>query len=528
MSQLAGAAALVRPILRRDRTRFVAWTAAILLLVLVTATSTKDLYPTQADLAAAARLAEGNAAALAFNGPAVALDTMGGQIAFQLGAFGLTVVGLMAVLLTGRLTRGEEEGGRLELLRSMPIGRHAPLVASVAVVGAAVVAVGAASAAVLVGQDLPVAGSVALGLALAVVGLFFVGVTSLTAQLSENARVASGIAGAVLGAAFAIRAVGDAYAPGLSWLSPIGVAQKSRPFGDEVWWPLLLLALAAVALLAVAARLASRRDFGSGLLPPRPGPATAEPALGRPLGLARRLTQATVAWWTVGILLLAVVYGSLASAIDDFVSDNDALTDYFARGGGSLVDSYLATALLLNALLPAGAAVQVLLRIRSEEVDGRGEAVLATPTSRVAWAGSFVAVAVVGSTVGLLAGGVGTGVGAAISLGDAGQVGRLTAAAMAYLPAVWVLVGFGVAALGLVPRWSVVAAWVAWGGCLFVAFFGGLIEVPQAIADLSPFEHVPLVPSEPVALLPLVVLLLVAAGLVAAGAAGLRRRDVPA
>ena len=97
-----------------------------------TAASTKSLYPTQADLDAAALAARDNPAALAFNGPDQALDTIGGQVAFQVGAFGLVMVGLMSVLLVGRLTRGEEDSGRLELVRSMPVGRHAPLAAGLA------------------------------------------------------------------------------------------------------------------------------------------------------------------------------------------------------------------------------------------------------------------------------------------------------------------------------------------------------------------------------------------------------------
>jgi ABC-2 type transport system permease protein len=527
MKQLAGAAALVRPILRRDRVRFGAWLVAILLLVVVTAVSTRDLYPTQADLDGAAAVAEGNAAALAFNGPAVALDTMGGQIAFQLGAFGLTMAGLLAVLLTSRLTRGEEEGGRLELLRAMPIGRHAPLAASVAVVSVLLGGVGAASAAVLVAQDLPVAGSVAMGLSITVVGLFFVGLTALTAQLSENARVASGAAGAALGAAFGIRGVGDAYAPGLSWMSPIGLAQKSRPYGGEVWWPLALEAALGLALLVAAVRLANRRDFGAGLFPPRPGPAHADVGLGRPLGLALRLTRASILWWSVGTLTLAALYGSLASAIDDFVGDNATMADYFSRGGGSLVDSFLSTTLLLNALLPAGAAVQVLLRVRSEEGDGRAELVLSTATSRWRWAGSFVAVALIGSAMSLLAGGLGLGISAAASLGDPAEVARLAAASLAYLPAVWAVVGVGVLVLGLAPRWSA-AVWGAWTFCLVLAFFGSLLDLPAVVTDLSPFQHVPLVPGEPFDVVPVAVTLVVAMGLTGVGAAGMRRRDIPA
>jgi ABC-2 type transport system permease protein len=98
---------------------------------------------------------------------------------------------------------------------------------------------------------------------------------------------------------------------------------------------------------------------------------------------------------------------------------------------------------------------------------------------------------------------------------------------MAYLPAVWVVIGAGVALIGLRPRWSV-AVWAAWAFCLVLAFFGTLLDLPALVDDLSPFQHIPLVPSEDLDVVPLVVLLGVAAALLAAGAAGLRRRDLPA
>ena len=52
------------------------------------------------------------------------LDTVGGQVAFQTGTFGLILMGLMSVFMLGRLTRGEEEAGRSELVRSLPVGPH--------------------------------------------------------------------------------------------------------------------------------------------------------------------------------------------------------------------------------------------------------------------------------------------------------------------------------------------------------------------------------------------------------------------
>ena len=524
MSPLTGTGGLLRFLLRRDRVRVAVWVAAIVLLVVVTAESTKGLYSTQADLDQAAAVSIDNPAALAFNGPAQALDTMGGQVAFQVGAFGLSVVALMSLLLVNRMTRVEEDSGRLELVRSMAVGRHAPLAAALLLVTGVNVVVGALVAASLVAADLPVAGSIVFGASFTVLGVVFTALAAVTAQVAENPRVAAGTAGAVLGASFVLRAVGDIGDGTVSWLSPIGWAQKARPYAGERWWPFLVALAAAGILTAVAAQLTARRDFGAGLVAPRPGPARG--GLGSALDLAARLQRGTVAWWAFALLLTGAAYGSIAEDIGDFVNDNEALEDLLAAtGGAGITDSYLGFCLLTLALIAAGFALQAVLRLRSEESELRAEPLLATRTGRLTWVGSHLVLAVGGTLAVLAAGGLGTGVVYAAVAGDAGQVPRLVGAALVHAPAVWLVIGVTVALFGLAPRWAV-AGWAVLGAGFVLGMFGPILDAPGWVLDLSPFEHTPLVPAEDLDLLPLAVLTALAAGLTAAGLAGFRRRDV--
>lgn len=526
MTALLGTGPLVRLIVARDRVRLLAWVGGILLLVVVTAASTKGLYPTQADLDEAAIASQDNPAALAFNGPAQALDTLGGQVAFQVGAFGLIMVGLMSLLLVGRFTRGEEDSGRLELVRAMPVGRHAPLAAGLLVVAGAHVILGALVAVSLLLQDLPTTGSIVFGASFTAFGLAFAGITAVAAQVSENPRVASGAAGAVLGAAFAVRAVGDIGDGTLSWLSPMGWAQKARPYAGERWWPLLLCVLLGAGLTWLATALAVRRDFGAGMVAPTPGPAAAAPWLGSPIGLAARLHRGAVLWWTASALALGLVYGSLADSIDEFVGNNQSLQDVLAAAGqGSLTDTYLSTCLLIMALTAGGPAIQIVQRLRTEEAGQRAEAVLATGTSRWAWASSHLVAALAGSALTLAVGGLGLGLAYAAVGGGAEQVPRLLGAALAYVPAVWLLAGLAVALFGLVPRWTT-GAWLALVGCLVIGMFGALLELPNWVTDLSPFEQTPAMPADPLRALPLAVLSVVAAGLTAVGLSAFRSRDI--
>ncbi|HLF40147.1 MAG TPA: ABC transporter permease [Acidimicrobiia bacterium] len=526
MKELTGTAELIRFVIRRDRVRIATWVLSIVVLVWLTAASVDALFPTQADLDEAAAASEDNAAALAFNGPAQALDTRGGQVAFQVGAFGLLSAGLMSLFMVGRLTRGEEEAGRVELVRALPVGSRAPTAAALVTVAAMNASVGMLVTLALLGQGLPAPGSVTFGVSFTLLGLVFAGVAVVAAQVTENTRVVYGVTGAVLGAAFVVRAAGDVGDGTLSWFSPIGWAQKARPFAGERWWPFLLLVGAGAGLVVTAGAFAARRDLGGGLVAPRPGPAVASPGLGTPLGLATRLQRGSLIGWSAAVFLGGVSYGSIADSVDDFVADNEALADMLARVQGvDLTDSYLATSLRILAISAAGFAIQSVLRMRGEETSLRAEPVLATPVSRARWAGSHLAVAFGGSVVILALAGLATGLSYAAVGGDVGTVPELVGAALAYVPALWLLAGLAAALAGAAPR-AIPAAWVALVACFVIGMLGELLGLPGWVIDLSPFEHVPLLPAVDLAVVPLLVLAAVAAALTGAGLAGLGRRDI--
>lgn len=523
---LTGVAPLTRFAVRRERVRMVVWIASIVLVVVATVGSIKGLYPKQSDLDAAARASKDNAAAIIFNGPPQGLDTVGGQVAFQTGTFGLILMGLMSVFMLGRMTRGEEEAGRAELVRSLAVGQHALPASALLTVGAMNVVTGALVTLSLVGLGLPAAGSVVFGLSFTLFGLLLAAVTLVAAQVTENTRVVYGIGGLVIGAAFLLRAIGDVGDGTISWLSPIGWAQKTRPFAGDVWWPFLVI-VAATALLAwAAAALAQHRDLGAGLVAPRAGPARAAPSLGSPLGLALRLQRGSVIGWSAGMAVLAISYGSITDSINDFVKDNQSLTDIIAaQGGGTLVQQYLAMSFRILALVASGFAIQSAVRVRTEEAAGRAEPVLATPVSRTRWARSHLALAFGGSVAVLALVGAAFGLSDAVVTGDASAIGDALVGALAFVPAVWVLVGFTAVLVGVFPR-ATVAAWGALGACFVIGMFGQLLDLPSWLQDVSPFQHVPRYPAADLELLPLVVLLLVALALTALGLAGLRRRDV--
>lgn len=434
----------------------------------------------------------------------------------------------MSIFLVNRHSRQEEDEERTEVVRSNPVGRHAPIAAAVAVVALANLLIAVACGVGFVALDYPALGSVVLAASLLACGLAFTGIAAVVAQVAAGSRTSLGLSSAALGAAFVLRAVGDVGDSWPRWLSPIGWAQGVRAFADERWWPLALALVFAFAAVLGAFWLSTRRDLGSGILPQRPGPARASRWVSTPVGLAVRLQLGALVGWTVGLFLVGTLYGSIGQDVEDMIEENPVMADFLAQlEGVDVTDAYFATAMALQGLLAAGFTISSALRVRSEESAGRAEAVLAGPVSRWRWTASHLLVAGVGTVVVVGAGGLGVGVAFAIVTDDPGQVVRLTAASLAAVPAVLLLGALAVALFGSSPRFAL-AAWAGLAVAVLVELFGEVLRLPDWTRMVSPVHHVPGLPAEGVEVLPLVVLSALAIGLVAFGMNGFRTRDVRA
>jgi ABC-2 type transport system permease protein len=470
----------------------------------------------------------GNSALIIQAGPGFGLDdpTLGAVVMNETAQWLFIAAAVMSVFMVVRHTRTEEEVERAELVRAAPVGRHAALAS--AMIGTFVVnaAIAVGNIVALLAFGLPTAGSIAFGASMVGVGMVFAAVAAVTAQIASGSRAALATAGLVIGVAFVLRAIGDVGNGVLSWASPIGWAQAIRPYADERWWVLLVPVVATILLLLAARALQDHRDYGSGLVAQRGGCAEAPECLSSALGLAVRLQRGSLVGWAVGLGSLAFFYGLVADQAEQMIEDNPDMADFFAQlGVASVTDAFLSTAMLIMALFATGFTVASVLRLRSEEVSGRADPVLATPVGRRQWAWSHLAVALIGTTVLALVCGVAMGAGAALVLGEAAKVGELTAAGLVMVPAMWLLAGATMLVHGLLPRWSL-AAWALVAWVFVAAMFGILLDLPQWLLNLSPFQHVPALPAASMSWTPIVVLTAIAAALIAAGLWALGRRDL--
>jgi ABC-2 type transport system permease protein len=521
-----GAGTLLRFMLRRERRGLPWWLLGVTFLWTYQSVGSQSLYDTPEKLARLRDTLGANAALVAMSGPKELLDTIGGEVVFEIFAYSAVVVALMNMFLIGRHTRSDEDTGRAELIRSARVGRHAPLAAALGLAGLANLAVAVLVFAGMAGTGLPVAGSLVVAGAVAGVGLTFAALTAVAVQVFESPRALYGAVGAAMGAAFMLRAAGDAGDGTLSWLSPFGWGQRTFPYVENRLWPLVLPIVATVVLVAIAVALQDRRDLGAGLLPTRPGRPTASWALRSPLGLAWRLQRGALIGWTSGLLLLGAAYGSFGDAIEQYIADNPEVANFFPGGAANIVNSYLAFTMLFCALITAAYGVTSALRARGEEASGRAEPVLATATSRASWLSSHLIVAMAGSAVVLVAAGLGQGLSYAQAISDTSQIPRMMGVGLVYVPAVWLIIGLAVLGFGWLPRAASAIAWTALGLCFFIALFADLVDLPAWLRNASPFAQTPEAPLESVTATPLLGIAAVVAVLLAGGFVGFRRRDV--
>jgi len=514
---------LIRLGLRRDRVFLPAWLGFLAFAVVITGSSYKNLYDTPQSRAEVVHGLGDTPATLALYGRIYA-DSVGGLVAWRLLGISLALVGLMSILIVVRHTRADEESGRAELVGAGVVDRRAPLTAALLIAAGANVVLGVLVAIALAALGIGATGSIAVGVAFAAAGAMFAAVAAVAAQLAVFARSATAIAGAALGAAYLIRAIGDAGPHWLSWLSPLGWMQQLRPYAGERWWVLLLALALIVPLVATAFAVLERRDLGAGIIAPRAGPASGE--LATPLQLAWRLQRGPLAGWTAAFAIVGAALGSIASDIGNVIGDSESVRTALEDLGGSkdLSDAYLATSMTVFGLIAALYAVQAVLRLRGEETAGHAEMLLATGISRRRWVFSHVAIAAAGTVVLLVAAGLPAGVIHAAQESDAAQIGRVLAGALVQIPAAWVLGGVALAIFGFLPRASA-AGWGAVALCVLIGEIGPVADVGDWLLDISPFTHVPLLPGGDMSIAPLT-LAVIAAGIGAAGVAGFRRRDV--
>ncbi|MCW2653413.1 MAG: hypothetical protein JWR32_4389 [Mycobacterium sp.] len=519
-SPLSGVGTLVALAVRRDRVRLGVWIWVLTLMMVYAPNAMKLAYPGEAQRIARVNLLK-TPAGIMLGGPFFGGNEtdLGAMVANELMLTMIIATSILSILTVIRHTRAEEESGAAELVMSSVVGRYARTLAALILVGSvnAILAVMMTGALAATGFDVLDCAGMCFGItgAAMVVGA----VAAVTAELWRQPRTATGAAMAVLAAAALVRGIGDIInhsGSALSWFSPIAWAQQTRAFVDLRWWPFALLVALTVALMLLATVLERRREYDDAILPSRGERVNAPPVRGV-FGLDLVLQRGQVIGWGVGLFLAGLAFGSMTKSLQEAAKTNELVARVLATQGYNGI--YTTMTQFLSAAT-TGFVVAAVVRLTHDEQSGIAEEVLAGAVSRWRWLLSAVAATLLGSAVLMVLAGLGNGLGAGVTMGNADLVPRLTGAGLAHLPAMAVMAG--IAALAVALR----RPWIGWLAVTFVVlslYLGALLRLPRWLIDASPVGRTTVPSSVPVAAL--AVMVVVAVALTATAGVIYRNRD---
>ncbi len=511
---------------RTHRRGTLIWMLALIAMLVGTAGSIAGLFPTPDKIHSYAQAATAGDALVVINGRVEGIDSLGGIIADEFGFLAAFLLPLLGISLVTLVTRSEEEAGRLEALLAGRVARHVPVLAGIVLASSAIFLTAIAFALGLIAVGVPATRSVLYAASLGTLAFVFAGLATLLAQVTLHSRGVYTWGLLILGVAYVLRGVGDVTKTWVTWLSPLGWAEKAAAFGDMRWWTLLIPLAVGGLLAALAVLVAGRRDLGSALVGGGASSPRATPWLRSPLGLATAIHRPAILAWLAGAVILAGTMGSLAQQFINAVLGNAAMAETFGLLGAQPVDGMVALTQLYIAIIATGYAVQAIGSLRGEETAGRLEMRLSGSLSRVRLLAAHGLVIAIGLVVIVVVASIVLAAGMAWSLGTAVDLGRILSAGAAYLPAELLVAGLALALFGLWPR-AFPAIWAGLAGVTFIAFLGPGLKLPTWVLDLAPTTHVGNPPLGAVEGLPLVVLGAIAAVLGGAAAIGFRRRGLP-
>ena len=463
-------------------------------------------------------------------GPPLALDDPGGFTVWRTGTAVLVLASGWIALATTRISRGEEDAGRWDLLLAGRLRIADVLLRSLVAVAGSAALIGVAVASALLAAGTAVAGTVIHAVGIACVALTFATAALLASQVMPGRSSATGTAVAAIGVGLALRIAADS-SPHLAWLAwatPFGLTARSAPYAENRVVPLIVLGVFPIVLAAAAVVAAHHRDLGDGVVTLSDSRPARTAQLQSVVGFALRRSARITLGWATGVVASFMLAGALLTTVLEYFRTNARIAEMAAAAGLSgpvSVNTFVAP---LFSLLPAVTGLYAAIRLATlitDEKAGRWTLLFAQPLSRVRLLLAEVAVTV-GAVIALhssaaIAIWCGANLtGAPLRFADA------LAGALNPVPVALLAAGAAVLGVGWLPSGVLAIGALPIVGGYLVNVLTQSMNAPSWIAELSPWAHLAAVPDAPPNWGATIVLLLFGAILTALGVFGYVQRDV--
>ena len=526
----ANTGVLIRFKTKSDRLRLLLWILGISIFIVSIAALLPELYQTQADKQVLAETMV-NPAITFMLGYSVGLSnyTDGAILGHFMIVFSAIFTAIMSILLVTRHTREDEEEGRTEMINSLPVGSLSNLTATFIILAIVNVIIS-----LLIGfgiylldiETVGFEGSMLYGAVVGVIGIFYASLTGLFAQIASNTRTTLSFSFGFLILDYIIRGIGDTGIEILSYISPLGLIVKTEVYVNNNWWPILVLLIISLIMFAISLYLNSIRDLGSGMLPAKPGRSNGSRFLSSPLGLSLRIQRTTIIAWLVGVFVLGLAYGSVLGELEGFINNSELVQLMLPESQTlSLTDRFITMLITIISALGTIPIVMFVLRLISEEKHNRTEQLLASPVSRNRLLASYTIIGLIGSVLVQFLSILGLWSAAAFVMEDLVSFNVLLNAALINIPAMLVFVSIAVFLIGCLPKLTSLT-WMYLGFSFFVEYMGQILQLPDWLIKLSPFNHIPNLADEEIQIRTFVIMGLVSFFLIGLGFVAYNKRDI--
>jgi ABC-2 type transport system permease protein len=518
-----------RLIMRQIRRGALIVTAVCAGMSAIVATQYQTTFQGQIDESGLRALAENPAIRVLF-GPAVGLDDAGGFTVWRTGTPVMLLTSVWIVLSATRISRGEEDAGRWDLLLAGRQRVVSLVVRCLAAASASALLISVAIAIALMAAGTSATGAFIYAASMLGVTLTFATAALLAAQIMPTRSAAVGLSVGVLGVWLMLRMLADGvhHLAWSAWLTPFGLAMRAAPYTEDRVAPLLVLIGFPIALGAAALATARRRDVGGGTVALSTRRRARTRLLGSPESFALRRAIRPTIGWIVGIGAYFLLVGSLIASILHFFDANPHFAQLAAGAGIAGLDSAngLAAALFSLLAIPTGLyAATRLAGMVADESARRWTQVFAAPISRTRLVGAEFTVTSAAVILLHVVAALAIWVGAWITGGPLG-IGATLAGALNTAPIAWLAVGAAALAMGWLPSAvGAVGALPVVGGFLLDVITQSM-HAPSWIVSLSPFTHLAAVPDAAPDWPAITVLTGIGAVFALLGVAGYSRRDL--
>ena len=527
--------------LRQEKFRIIMWTIVLAGISVIELGELAVMFSDPADMQGMyATLAMPSMVAMF--GPiwqSAATATTAGIFGSIMPLFLILLAAVMNIFLVARYTRSDEESGNHEMLRALPVGHHTLLPVTLKLAASVNVLIGVVTFAglVLIEQvqlsSVDVSGAFCYSLVVALGGMLFASIAAIFAQIFASARYTIAASAFALGVLYLIRALTDIHYTETheesigSWLNPLALALRSKPYVENNYWVLGVLFALILALSTLAVALYSIRDLDQSFVQDRSGRESAKSSLSGFLGLSWRLQRGTLIGWGISLFVVGAVYGSIMPQMESFIAGNELFAQALKpKEGHSVVELFISMIITVMALMACIPALNSALFALKEEGKGRTEQLWAKSLSRYKVISISIAQGFTTAIVMLFLIALGLFAATEMSMTDPIGVGNIMSDTFVYLPATLVLVAVATLMVGIGVRFGQSITYAYFAYSFFVMYIGKILNLPEWTGKITPFGHVPDLINDAMNWTPIILTSAVAIALASGSVVLFRRIDV--